>query len=88
MVLNDVLRYDCDAGTWRELMTMPLAPRKEHCAVLVGARLVVFGGCAEDVFEDMACLDTRDDSWEVIHVRRAAASSRRVAGCEWHGTTW
>jgi hypothetical protein len=73
--------YDMDADQWRTL-TGPagLIPRRDHVHVMVGGRLVVWGGTAErgDALGDGAAYDLLANRWRSVNVAGAPSARSRA----------
>ncbi|RKP09293.1 hypothetical protein THASP1DRAFT_28918 [Thamnocephalis sphaerospora] len=68
--------YDPEKDTWGTSTArgdIPL-PRREHSAVVVGERIIIFGGCSfnyDTFYNDVAVLDTTTFTWSKPTVKNA-----------------
>jgi len=78
--VDDVHAFDCELNLWFPMQTSgkPPAPRQGHSAVILGDKMVVFGGSRRRVwFNDVHVLDVKTLRWTALENVQGVAPAAR-----------
>lgn len=84
--LNDMYAFDMKSRQWNKIVNKLVAPseRRSHTAVVLGKKLLIFGGVQENLrkhYNDMYEFDTETSEWRRVRACGLRPQPRRRHSC-------
>jgi len=72
--------FDTNLNQWLDHQIAPVEPRMAHAAAVVSTSMFVFGGATQQgICDQLLCLDTLKQEWNVVNCKHGSLPSARFA---------